>query len=167
MILTVDTAALTFAADGVTTRCAIGRHGATPAADKREGDGRTPAGRFALRSALLRPDRVARPETALPWRWLDPADGWSDDPADPAYNTLVRHPRALSAEHLWRDDGLYDIIVTLGHNDAPPVPGMGSAIFLHCASPDFRPTDGCVAIAREALEALLPHLSTADWIAIT
>ena len=167
MILTVDTAALTFAADGVTTQCAIGRHGATPAADKREGDGRTPAGRFALRSALLRPDRVARPETALPWRWLDPADGWSDDPADPAYNTLVRHPRALSAEHLWRNDGLYDIIVTLGHNDAPPVPGMGSAIFLHCASPDFGPTDGCVAIAREALEALLPHLSTADWIAIT
>lgn len=165
-MLQVDTAALTLTADGVTCRCAIGRQGATPVANKREGDGRTPLGRFALRSALVRLDRVAAPETALPWRALDPRDGWSDDPRDPAYNRLVRHPHAFSAEHLWRDDGLYDIVVVLDYNDAPPVPGMGSAIFLHCASQDFRPTEGCAAISRDALAALLPHLAATDWIEI-
>lgn len=165
MILMVDTKMLTLTADGVTTPCTIGRSGATAAADKREGDGRTPRGRWAIRSALLRPDRVSPPMTALPWRWLDPADGWSDDPKDPAYNTRVRHPHAFSAEHLWRDDGLYDLIVELGYNDAPAVPGKGSAIFLHCMIAG-RPTAGCVAIDREALEALLPHLAPGDAINI-
>jgi L,D-peptidoglycan transpeptidase YkuD (ErfK/YbiS/YcfS/YnhG family) len=165
MILMVDTKMLTLTADGVTTPCTIGRSGATAAADKREGDGRTPRGRWAIRSALLRPDRVSPPMTALPWRWLDPADGWSDDPKDPAYNTRVRHPHAFSAEHLWRDDGLYDLIVELGYNDAPAVPGKGSAIFLHCMIAG-RPTAGCVAIDREALDALLPHLASGDAINI-
>ncbi len=115
MILRVDTAALTLTADGVTTPCRIGRTGSIAAADKREGDGHTPRGRFALRQALLRPDRgIAAPVTGLPWRWLARDDGWSDDPADPAYNTLVRHPHPFSAEHLWRDDGLYDVIVAAG-----------------------------------------------------
>lgn len=165
MILMVDTKMLTLTADGVTTPCTIGRSGATAAADKREGDGCTPRGRWAIRSALLRPDRVSPPMTALPWRWLDPADGWSDDPKDPAYNTRVRHPHAFSAEHLWRDDGLYDLIVELGYNDAPAVPGKGSAIFLHCMIAG-RPTAGCVAIDREALEALLPHFAPGDAINI-
>jgi L,D-peptidoglycan transpeptidase YkuD (ErfK/YbiS/YcfS/YnhG family) len=56
---------------------------------------------------------------------------------------------------MWREDGLYDVVVVLGHNDDPPVPGMGSAIFLHCARPDFTPTQGCVALARADLEAVL------------
>jgi L,D-peptidoglycan transpeptidase YkuD (ErfK/YbiS/YcfS/YnhG family) len=166
MILMVDTAACTLTADGVTTPCIIGRTGACAAAAKGEGDGHTPQGVFALRPALLRPDRgIAAPVTALPWRWLDPADGWSDDPADPAYNTRVRHPHPFSAEHLWRDDGLYDVIVPLGYNDAPPVPGRGSAIFLHCTA-GHPVTAGCVAIAREALLALLPWLTPDDGIAI-
>ena len=56
---------------------------------------------------------------------------------------------------MWRADGLYDIVCILAHNDAPPVPGLGSAIFLHLAKPDYAPTEGCVALARGDLEALL------------
>ncbi len=167
MILTVDTAALTLTADGVTTPCRIGRTGGIAADAKREGDGHTPLGNFALREVLLRPDRgLAAPETALPWRWLDPADGWSDDPADPAYNTRVRHPHGFSAEHLWRDDGLYDVIVPIGWNDAPVVPGRGSAIFLHCTAPGHPVTAGCVAVDRDALVALLPFLDAGARIDI-
>ena len=153
-------------ADGVTTPCLIGRNGSVAATAKHEGDGRTPLGRWALRSALLRPDRVAPLVSLLPWRWLHRDDGWSDDPADPAYNTAVRHPHVFSAEHLWRDDGLYDLIVVLGYNDAPPVPGRGSAIFLHCIAAGHPATAGCVAIERNALEALLPHLAATDSIDI-
>jgi len=47
----------------------------------------------------------------------------------------------------------------------PPSAGAGSAIFLHCT--DFaRPTEGCVAIAREALIELLPRLTATDIVEI-
>lgn len=99
---------------------------------------------------------------ALPWRWTHANDGWSDDPRDPAYNRPVRLPHNYSAEQLQRDDMLYDIVVILGHNDRPPMPGAGSAIFFHLwdeakPRPD-RSTQGCVAIPRSAMESLLPQL---------
>lgn len=166
MILHVDTVARRLTVDGVTTPCVIGRSGACPAAAKREGDGFTPAGSWSLREAFVRPGRVAQPASPLPWRWLGREDGWSDDPRDPDYNRFVRHPHPFSAERLWRDDGLYDVVVVLGYNDAPPVPGHGSAIFLHCMPADGHATSGCVAVAREALVAMLPWLSVNDTIEI-
>lgn len=157
MSLLVDASAGLLHAFGVSIPCAIGRAGTVPADAKREGDGATPLGRWPLATALLRPDRVAAPATGLPWRWLRHADGWSDDSADPAYNRAVSHPHRFGAERLWRDDGLYDVIVTLSHNDMPVVPGAGSAIFLHCRGDG--PTEGCVAVARDELLALLPRLT--------
>ncbi|MGI4875893.1 MAG: L,D-transpeptidase family protein [Janthinobacterium lividum] len=165
MRLVVDTARRTLTADDAVFAARIGRGGACAAAAKREGDGCTPQGRFALRGVLLRPDRVAAPRTALPWRWLRRDDGWSDDAGDPAYNRPVRHPHPFSAERMWRDDGLYDVVVVVGHNDAPPSAGMGSAIFLHCTA-DAPATAGCVAVARAVLLALLPGLSVGDWLEI-
>lgn len=134
-------------------RCALGRGGVTD--DKREGDGATPTGCFALRRVYYRPDRGAPPATALPVSATDPTDAWCDDPADAAYNTLVRGAHAASAETLWRDDALYDVVVVLAHNDDPVVPGAGSAIFLHIARPDYGPTEGCIAVAREELLEIL------------
>lgn len=134
-------------------RCALGRGGIV--AEKREGDGGTPAGTFALRRLLYRPDRVAAPETRLPVRALTPTDGWCDDPGDPAYNRPVTLPFAASHETMWREDNIYDVVVVLGHNDDPPVAGRGSAIFLHVARPDYRPTEGCVALALDDLLAAL------------
>lgn len=166
MIVTVDTARQMLRAGGFTTRCGIGRSGAVPAARKREGDGATPLGDWPIRGILLRPDRIVMPAgLRLPWRWLRPADGWSDDPADPAYNRPVRHPHARSAERLWRGDELYDVIIPLGHNDRPPIAGDGSAIFLHCWN-DGAPTEGCVAIDRSALIALLPQFAPGDVLTI-
>jgi L,D-peptidoglycan transpeptidase YkuD (ErfK/YbiS/YcfS/YnhG family) len=119
--------------------------------DKREGDGATPVGRFPLRRVLYRPDRLSAPITRLPVAALAPDDGWCDDPADPQYNKPVRLPYAARHEELWRADALYDVIVVIGHNDAPVVAGMGSAIFMHLAGADYRPTQGCVALARQDL----------------
>jgi L,D-peptidoglycan transpeptidase YkuD (ErfK/YbiS/YcfS/YnhG family) len=164
--IVVDTAARRLRGFGIEIACEIGRSGPIAAADKREGDGATPIGTWSIRAALLRADRVAPPiGWRLPWRWLRADDGWSDDIADPAYNHPVRHPHAFSAERLWREDGLYDAIVILAHNDSPPVAGAGSAIFLHCADPG-RPTEGCVAIAREPLLALISQLAPGDAIKI-
>jgi L,D-peptidoglycan transpeptidase YkuD (ErfK/YbiS/YcfS/YnhG family) len=126
-------------------RCALGRAGVV--ADKREGDGGTPAGAWPMREALFRADRLGEIVTPLPARPLDPDDGWCDDPADPAYNRPVRLPYPAHCEELWLADRVYDVIVPLGYNDNPVVPGRGSAIFLHVARPDFAPTAGCVALA--------------------
>ncbi|MBC7504479.1 MAG: hypothetical protein H7267_01930 [Sandarakinorhabdus sp.] len=145
---------------------AFGKGGAVAAEAKREGDGGSPVGNWAIRGVLLRPDRVAAPVTRLPWRWLRMGDGWSDDGADPAYNRPVMHPHGFGAERLWRGDGAYDIIVVLGHNDSLPVPGLGSAIFLHCAQPDFRPTEGCVAVERGVLAGWLERLQIGDELVI-
>ena len=89
---------------------------------------------------------------------LAPHDGWCDDPADAAYNRPVRLPHAARHEALWRGDGVYDVIGVLGWNDSPPVRGAqarGSAIFLHLARDDWAPTEGCVALARADLLAVL------------
>ena len=146
--------------------CSIGRGGLIAAAAKREGDGATPIGVWPIRGVLLRPDRVALSEgLMLPCRWIRPDDGWSDGIDDPAYNRPVRHPHRFSAEKLWRDDGLYDVIVILGHNDAPPVPGAGSAIFWHCWR-DADATEGCVAIAKTEMLGLLTKLSRGDALEI-
>jgi L,D-peptidoglycan transpeptidase YkuD (ErfK/YbiS/YcfS/YnhG family) len=133
--------------------CALGRGGVR--ADKREGDGATPLGAFALRRLWYRADRLEAPATRLPMRIIGRGDGWCDDPAAAEYNRPVSLPHAARHERLWRDDALYDLIVELGYNDGPIVPGAGSAIFLHVARPDYGPTEGCVAVARADLLRLL------------
>ncbi len=137
-------------------RCALGRSGIRQ--DKREGDGATPVGCFALRRLLYRADRVAPPPTLLPMAPIGHQDGWCDAPEHPAYNRQVTLPFDASHERLWRDDALYDLLVVLGHNDDPVVPGAGSAIFLHVARPDYAPTEGCVALTLADLRGLLADL---------
>ena len=153
--------------NGRRLRCAIGRAGIVH--DKREGDGGTPAGIWPMREVLYRPDRIAAPATGLPLQALTRRDGWCDDPADPAYNRRVRLPYPGHCEVLWLDAPVYDVIVPLGYNDAPAVPGRGSAIFLHVARADFAATAGCLALAlgdllavlREAAPGAQVHLVTA------
>lgn len=152
--------------DGRRVRCALGPAGMIPAADKREGDGASPAGVWPIREVWYRPDRGPPPATELRVHALAEDDGWCDDPKDPAYNTHVKVPYPAGHERLWREDGVYDIVVVLGHNDDPPVPGMGSAIFLHLCRPGFPPTEGCVAIERADLEDLLDRARPGDALEI-
>ncbi len=146
--------------------CAIGRGGLAPASDKREGDGVSPIGVWPLRRLLYRPDRGPAPATALPVQAITPQDGWCDDPAHRDYNRLVQRPFPASHEVLWREDGLYDLVVVPGHNDDPPVAPLGSAIFLHLAKPDYAPTEGCIALSRADLEAVLAQAQPGDALEI-
>jgi L,D-peptidoglycan transpeptidase YkuD (ErfK/YbiS/YcfS/YnhG family) len=114
---------------------------------KREGDGTTPVGKFPLRRLFYRSDRVSGIKTALPARPLNRDDAWCDDPKASDYNKFVRRPFAGHTEALWREDHLYDVLIVIGYNDDPVVPGRGSAIFLHVASPGLAITNGCIAIA--------------------
>jgi len=147
-------------------RAALGKSGIKPEAGKVEGDGATPLGEYILRRVLYRPDRGAAPHTALPVRIIRENDGWCDAPEDPAYNRPVRLPYRASCEEMNRTDELYDIVVVLSHNDDPPVSGKGSAVFLHCAKPDYTPTLGCVALSRSDLEAVLAETRPGDVLEI-
>lgn len=151
----------------IDARCVLGRSGVCAADAKREGDGATPLGAWPLRRVLYRPDREAAPKTMLPATPLTENSGWCDAPEHPAYNTEIRHPFPASAEWLWREDGLYDLIVVLGFNDAPAVPGHGSAIFWHLAQPDWRATEGCVATSRETMLAALSAARPSDVLTIS
>lgn len=134
--------------------------------DKREGDGASPAGTFALLDGFYRADRIARPPTHLAMTALRPNDGWVDDPRNSGYNRLVSLPYPAHHEELWRADGLYDLIVPIGYNTDPPLSGRGSAIFLHVARPDFSATEGCIAIARDVLVGVLGLLGPGSTITI-
>ncbi len=145
-------------------RCALGRGGI--GIKQGEGDGITPHGVWPLRRLFYRADRMPAPRCHLAPEPLHPHDGWCDDPKDPCYNRLVRLPHGASHEVLWRVDHLYDLILVIGFNDDPVVAGKGSAIFLHLAQPDFSPTEGCVALAKDDALAALAQLRAGDVIRI-
>ena len=147
-------------------KCAVGRGGVVSAAAKREGDGATPAGVWKLRSGFWRADRLARPAGPVAFAAIEPDMVWDEDPASPVYNTLQRRDIPDHPERLMREDGVYDIVVPLGFNDGPVVPGRGSAIFLHVARDGYSPTAGCVALARDDLLALLELLGPEPAIEI-
>ena len=134
--------------------CALGPAGIK--AQKREGDGATPRGRFALLARVFRADRFPRgPGMAA----IRATDGWCDDAASGRYNRAVRLPCAARHETLRRADQCYDAVVVLDHNRRPRVRGKGSAVFFHIAHADLRPTAGCVAIRRDDMRRLLPRLA--------
>lgn len=150
--------------------CALGRSGVIAPQDKKEGDGKTPLGTYALREVFYRADRVARPDTQLPVRELTPDTGWCEDPAHPDYNREIKVPPQGEApagvDRMTRDDHVYDITVIIGYNDAPPVAGRGSAIFMHVARPGYTPTAGCIALAESDLRQVLKAMGPGSRVTI-
>jgi L,D-peptidoglycan transpeptidase YkuD (ErfK/YbiS/YcfS/YnhG family) len=94
-------------------RCTVGAGGIRE--DKVEGDSATPVGEFPLRRIYYRNDLVVLPKVALPARPISKHDGWCDDPRSPSYNKLVHIPNEWGAEKMWREDGLYDLVVVVGY----------------------------------------------------
>ncbi len=147
--------------------CVLGRAGVVPPAEKQEGDGATPAGIWRLRRVFYRADKISKPETVLDVVDITKDMGWCDAPEHPEYNRLVPLPFDASHEKMWREDDVYDIVVELGYNDDPPLPGLGSAIFMHLMRPDAAPTAGCVALPLPALREILQGCSTNTAIRIS
>ncbi|MGD0723906.1 MAG: L,D-transpeptidase family protein [Roseiarcus sp.] len=144
--------------------CALGPAGIVRR--KREGDGATPAGRFALLWAFHRPDRPRPVAGGVPSRVLRRDAGWCEDPRSPCYNRPVRLPFALACDSMWRADCLYDLTYVLDYNYTRRVRGAGSAIFFHLARPGLTPTAGCVAILPADMRRLAPRLARRTTMAI-
>ncbi len=135
--------------------CTWGRRGLTD--DKREGDGCTPRGAHRIVGLLYRPDRLRRPvRQAMAIR---PGELWSDDAADPRYNSKVRAPHRFSHEVLRRPDPMYDVVLVTDWNLEPARPGRGSAIFVHRWRRPGAPTAGCIALRPSDLRWVAARLS--------
>jgi L,D-peptidoglycan transpeptidase YkuD (ErfK/YbiS/YcfS/YnhG family) len=141
---------------------ALGRSGIR--ANKREGDGATPKGRFRPVRLWWRADRSLRPTTLLPARRIGLDDAWCEYPSDRRYNRPFRRSANEPGDRLRRDDHLYDLIVEIDHNTRPRVAGRGSAVFIHLARPGFAPTAGCVALRAGDLRRLIAQLGASTQI---
>ena len=106
---------------------------------KEEGDGRAPAGVFAIGGAigLCAPDQVAR-RKSMPYTRIGPRDLWVEDASSPYYNQHLRlpydEPRTPweKKQQMKLNDPAHVLKLFIAHNAPPrPVPGAGSAIFLH------------------------------------
>jgi L,D-peptidoglycan transpeptidase YkuD (ErfK/YbiS/YcfS/YnhG family) len=144
------------AAGGWHIPVALGRSGI--AANKREGDGSTPAGRYHPVRLWWRGDRLPRPRTQLPVRSIAPWDAWCEDPADRCYNRPIRLEAGEPGDRLRRVDALYDLVIEIDHNVRPRIAGRGSAVFIHVARPGLAPTAGCVAMPAGVLRRLVRRL---------
>lgn len=142
----------------------LGRSGIR--ANKREGDGATPRGKFRLVRLWWRADRASRLPTLLPARRITPDIAWCEDTHDRRYNRPFRRSARESGDRLWRDDRLYDLIIEIDHNTRPRTVGRGSAVFIHIARPDRSATAGCVALAMADLQRLVTRLGPRTRIAI-
>ncbi|WP_425600349.1 L,D-transpeptidase family protein [Luteimonas deserti] len=132
---------------------------------KREGDGRAPAGVFAIGEAFgYPPDGIG----ALPYRAMTGSHYCIDVPASPLYNRIVDAREvgdaavAGSTEPMRLDlhnagDIRYRRGFVIEHN-AAGVPGHGSCIFAHLLRRPDETTAGCTAMEAAALDTLL------DWL---
>jgi len=132
---------------------------------KREGDGRAPAGVFRIGTAF---GYAGSASTNWPYQGMTATDWCIDVPASPLYNRIVDASRVGdaavegSSEPMRRDlhadgDVRYKLGFVIEHN-AGNQSGAGSCIFAHLWRAPGEPTAGCTAMPEPAMQALLAWL---------
>ena len=132
---------------------------------KREGDGRAPAGVFRIGTAFGYADNAS---TRWPYQGMSASDWCIDVPASPLYNRIVDASRVGekaiegSSEPMRRDlhadgDVRYKLGFVIEHN-AGNRTGAGSCIFAHLWRAPGEPTAGCTAMPEAAMRELLAWL---------
>lgn len=146
----------------------IGLHPAQAGVQKKEGDGRAPAGVFAIGEAF---GYAPSAETKLPYLALRESQYCIDVNGSPLYNQIVDAKEVgadavkESTEPMRRDihvdgDQRYRKGFVIRHNPQN-VSGQGSCIFAHLWKAPGVPTAGCTAMTPEAMDALLAWLDPA------
>jgi L,D-peptidoglycan transpeptidase YkuD (ErfK/YbiS/YcfS/YnhG family) len=145
-------------------KCSIGKRGLTK--KKREGDLKTPGGKFKFKLLLYRKDRIRRIRCKIKRKIIRKNMGWCDDANSAYYNQLVKLSFEKKAEKLYLKKNSYDLILVLNYNMKPVIKNKGSAIFLHIANKKFSPTKGCVAITKRAFIKILPLITKKTYLFI-
>ncbi len=132
-------------------------------ANRREGDGTTPAGTFRIHPTMYGNE----PNPGVRFRYVRVrcGDWWNEDSRSPTYNTFQRvgcgrrPPFSTSSDGMWEDPVAYPFLAVVEFNMKPTVPGRGSGIFLHARKAG--PTNGCVSISKANLRFVLRWLRPA------
>ena len=138
-------------------KCSVGKSGITN--KKKEGDNKTPRGKFKIEYILYRKDRIINLRTRLKILEIKKDMGWCDDSNSKNYNQLIKIPFKYSYEKLWLKENIYDIILVLNYNIKPVIKNKGSAIFLHIAKNKYQSTKGCIAISKSNIKLLVSKLN--------
>jgi len=145
-------------------KCSVGKYGLTR--KKKEGDCKTPIGTFSIVKCLYRPDRIKKPDTNIPCKKIYKNSAWCDDTKSKYYNKMIKVPSKFQYEKLFRKDDCYNIILVLNYNMSPIIKGKGSAIFIHIAKKNYKPTRGCVAIKMQNLFEILKKINKSSKVII-
>ena len=145
-------------------KCAYGKNGFIKS--KKEGDGCTPIGIFHINKLFLRKDRIKTINTKIKTIPIVKNMAWEDNPRKKNYNKLITLPKNSHRERLYRKDHLYDLILVVEYNTKKIIKGKGSAIFIHIAKPKYKPTQGCVALAKKDFLHLLKKIKRKEKIKI-
>tara|TARA_Y100001935_G_C17010700_1_gene362799 strand:- start:41 stop:535 length:495 start_codon:yes stop_codon:yes gene_type:complete len=128
-------------------KCCIGKNGLTR--NKREGDKKTPIGKFGIENLYFRKDRLNKPNTLLKCIEIKKNMGWCNDVSYPKkYNKLIKINNYIGHEKLRRRDNKYDLVIPIKYNFEKPKVGIGSCIFLHLTS-NYNPTAGCIGLKKK------------------
>ena len=125
-------------------KCCVGKHGFTK--NKYEGDKKTPKGVFKLGNIFFRKKRNNLPISKIRKIPIKKNMGWCDDPKSSKYNKLIKITKKIKHEKMYRLDHKYDLVIPIKYNFKKPIPGRGSAIFLHLTK-NYNFTAGCVALS--------------------
>ena len=82
------------------------------------------------------------------------------------YNQLIKLPNKYSHEKLYKKNNTYDLLLVLDYNMKPIVKNKGSAIFIHVAKRNYKPTAGCIAIKKKDLLKLTKIIKLSTKILI-
>ena len=134
--------------------------------ENKSGDHCTPVGKYKFEKVYYRAEKLDKIDFLISSDPISKQDGWCDDPNSKYYNQFIKFPFAGSAEKLYREDELYDIVCVLNYNTKPIVHGKGSAIFMHVCKNDFAPTEGCIAVKKEVLIEISKKITSNSTILI-
>lgn len=130
---------------------------------KREGDNKSPAGAFTLDHAFGTDTALPAAAHGFPYKQSLPTTYCVEDTRSEFYNRIidardVKVPSWEKWSKLQRSDGLFDWGIVVRHNTESTDRGAGSCVFLHLWKGPRRPTAGCTAMNRNALEDVLRWL---------
>lgn len=132
----------------------VGKNGLTT--NKREGDGKTPAGKFSIGTAF---GSQGNPGTSLSFRAIGEDDVWVDDSKSPHYNSWQSRKATqgewTSAENMLIAPYRYGFVINYNTSRTPY---LGSAIFFHVAN---NYTLGCVGTSEQNVIRILQWLNPA------
>ena len=155
--------------------CQIGKFGLTQFYSKKEGDLKTPRGKWELGKFFYKKTSskyVYRNKTYKKKLIKISKDYvWCDDIKSHHYNKFLKKSKLTknnigSFENLYRTDGAYDFIIEIRSNNRPIIRNKGSAIFIHCSFSDLRPTKGCIALKKKDIQYIISHLQKEKYIYI-